>query len=222
MRIRRKHKVKSIKTTICLFSALTVLVMTTLLIDHSVKPIAVKQGRHYSKQAADIAISRCVSQYLEKNKYTYDNFAAVLYDESGKPVSIETMSYTINKVQSELTVLVNNTLNKNMLSSAKIPLGSLTDSYLMAGKGPKIPLRICPEGEADVKLTGQFTSAGLNQTCHSISAVITVNMESSLPLYSFDTKSEFEFLIAQTVIVGDVPDNILGSASGCKNSESRN
>jgi len=47
-------------------------------------------------------------------------------------------------------------------------------------------------------------------------------MESSLPLYSFDTKSEFEFLIAQTVIVGDVPDNILGSASGCKNSESRN
>ena len=175
-----------------------------------------------TREFLNAAVSRSGLDRCLRRQGVSDLKALLPRDESGKPVSIETMSYTINKVQSELTVLVNNTLNKNMLSSAKIPLGSLTDSYLMAGKGPKIPLRICPEGEADVKLTGQFTSAGLNQTCHSISAVITVNMESSLPLYSFDTKSEFEFLIAQTVIVGDVPDNILGSASGCKNSESRN
>ena len=44
----------------------------------------------------------------------------------------------------------------------------------------------------------------MNQTCHKISALITVEIESSLPLYSFSTEVSFEFLFAENIIVGEV------------------
>ena len=66
--------------------------------------------------------------------------------------------------------------------------------------------------KSGVKLTSRFSSAGLNQTCHRISAVINVNMESSLPLYTFSSHNEFEFLLSENIIVGAVPDGFITSS----------
>ena len=80
------------------------------------------------------------------------------------------------------------------------------NSNILAGKGPKINIKVSPVGSAQIKIKNDFSSAGLNQTCHRISAVINVKMTSSVPLYSFDTSTDFEFVLAENVIVGNVPD----------------
>ena len=116
------------------------------------------------------------------------------------------MSANINKIQSDLVVRISEELSENKNIKVKIPIGSLTDSYLLAGKGFSVPLNICSAGNVDVKLKSEFTSAGINQTCHRISAVVSTEINSSVPLYSFSSKAEFEFLIAENVLVGDVPD----------------
>ncbi len=87
----------------------------------------------------------------------------------------------------------------------RIPIGTLSGNYLLSGKGPGLKLRICPAEEVTVRLESEFTSAGMNQTTHRISAIITAEVSSSMPIYSFSTKVEFEFLIAETVIIGEVP-----------------
>ena len=66
-------------------------------------------------------------------------------------------------------------------------------------------IRICPVGKADVEIKSEMESTGINQTRHRISAVITSELTSSLPLYSFESEVKYEFLLAETVIIGDVP-----------------
>jgi sporulation protein YunB len=141
--------------------------------------------------------------------YTYSDFAAVLYDETGKAVSIETITYNINKVQSGLSTAINSEFEKNNIASAEIPIGSLSGSYLLAGKGPCLRIRICPSDTAEISLTSSFEPAGVNQTCHRISAVVTADITSSLPLYSFSETVSFEFLLAENIIVGEVPDSYI-------------
>jgi sporulation protein YunB len=185
---------------------IVLLVIATVKAEYAVKPAAVLQAEHYAKLTANNLISSAVSDYLDENRYTYSDFATVLYDESGKAVSIEAVTYNINRVQSELSMKINSEFKNHADTTAEIPLGSLTESYLLAGKGPKLRVKICPAGEAEVELTSSFSSAGVNQTCHRISAVVTAEINSAIPLYSFSTQASFEFLIAENIIVGDVPD----------------
>ena len=51
-----------------------------------------------------------------------------------------------------------------------------------------------------------FSAAGINQTRHTVSVKITVSSGVYLPGYSAETTIETHIIIAETVIVGDVPD----------------
>ena len=102
--------------------------------------------------------------------------------------------------------MINRKFSSASETYSKIPLGSLTGSYMLAGKGPYIRIRICPAEKASVELKSCFESAGINQTKHRISAIVTVEIESSLPIYSFETEVSFEFLLAENVLIGDVPE----------------
>ncbi len=210
---RRRRKLKMsgrAKLGAVLFGIILVLLTAAMIrTDKAVKPVAAHQAEHFSTLAANAVITETVSEYLAENRYTYSDFAAVLYDENGEAVSVEAVTYNINKVQSELTMLINDGFSASGDTSAEIPLGSLTDSYLLAGKGPYVRVRICPTNTATVKLTSSFDSAGVNQTCHRISAIVTADISSSLPLYSFETHTSFEFLLAENVIVGEVPERTL-------------
>ena len=164
------------------------------------------QAESLAKQNANEVIGRTVSRYLEKNRFSYSDFAAVLYDENGRAVSVEAIPYNINKVQSELSAEINRAFADEQEKDTRIAVGSLTDSPLLNGKGPHVKIRLCPAENAEVRLKSSFDSAGVNQTRHRITAVITAELSSSVPTYRFKSTASFEFLLAETVIVGNVPD----------------
>lgn len=210
-----KHRCRKKQRIWILFFAVVVimLVMIVVRIEKAVRPSAEMQSEQVVRNAANRIISETVSDYIAENDYTYSDFAAVIYDIDGRPVSVEALSGNINRVQSELAAAVNNNLTNNN-TKAKIPVGSLSGSYLLAGRGFDINVRICPVGEAAVTLKSTFDSAGFNQTRHSVYAEISASLVSSTPLYSFETEQTFEFLIAETIIVGEVPEYAVKAWSG--------
>ncbi len=206
---RHRHRRYSAKTIIgpAVFAVILVLLAAALRrTDKALRPVAAMQAEHFASASANELIGKTVSDYLEDNRFTYNDFAAVLYDEGGRVVSVESLPYNINKVQSELTVKVNEALSSSDSRTERIPVGSLTGSYMLVGKGPHIKLKVCPSGSAKVELKSDLVNAGINQTCHRISAVITAELRSSVPLYTFDTEVKFEFLLAENVLVGSVPE----------------
>ncbi|MDE5583993.1 MAG: sporulation protein YunB [Ruminococcus sp.] len=205
---RRKPKIFRIKSRIAIITAVVAVIILTVfavLTDKAVRPVAEKQAEHFSLVKTSETIEKAVSEYISLNAFTYGDFAVIAYDGTGKVSAVETLPHNINKVQSELALMINEKLGDIKDSYVKIPVGSLTGSYMLAEKGMKIKLRISPSGKADVKLKSEFTSAGNNQTCHRISAEVTAEIKSALPLYDFETTADFEFLLAENIIVGEVP-----------------
>lgn len=206
MKRKRRRRCK-FRIVLFLITILMILFISARIIDKSLKPIVNKQGEIYAHTMIETGISKCVSEFINNGNYTYTDFTESLYDINGNISSIEANTAIINSAQAELTKSINNELMKTKYSDAEIPIGSLTNSYILAGKGIKIPLRICPIGKTNVKLESSFTSAGINQTCHKISAIINVETQSAVPFYKFRTKNEFEFLITETIIIGEIPQN---------------
>lgn len=215
-RHRIKKRRKSSAVWVLLFITLFVLVIAGIFrVENAISPYAEMQSEQAVRNTANRIITETVSEYITENNYTYSDFASVIYGSDGKPVSIEAVSGNINIVQSELASEINKRLiNEKNAATAKIPVGSLSGSYLLAGRGFDIDVRICPAGEASVKLKSSFDSAGVNQTRHSIYAEISASLISSIPLYSFETEQSFEFLIAESIIVGDVPEYAVKAWSG--------
>lgn len=206
---KRKNRKKQLRTI--LGAVIFILIILLLLIciiktDKALRPAAAAKAEYFARTTAEKAVSESVNEYLNKNQFTYSDFAAVLYDENGSPVSIEAIPSNINRVQSELIILIRKKFSRMSDSTHRISAGDLTGSYMLAGKGPDIKIRICPAEKISVRLKSTFDNAGINQTSHRISAVVRTEIKSSLPIYSFSTEMEFEFLLAETVIIGEVPD----------------
>ena len=64
-----------------------------------------------------------------------------------------------------------------------------------------------PKGYADAVFISEFTDAGLNQTLHRMIMRTTVSVTAFIPMYSVQTDVSGDFLIAETVIVGNVPES---------------
>ena len=207
MRKRRRNDLSG-KTIAggAVFAVIIVLLILALFkAESSLRPVAAMQAEQLARSSANEIIGSTVADYLSENRFEYSDFAAVVYDESGRTVSVEAFPHSINRVQSELTKRINKALSSANSRTERIPVGSLTGSSMLTGKGPSLKVKICPAGAAQVALKSDFTSAGLNQTRHCISAVITAQIRSSVPIYSFDTEVSFEFLLAENIIVGNVP-----------------
>lgn len=205
-RKKKNIQIRRIFGLIVLISIIVLLIISFIKLDKAVRPSAQMQAEKLSKHTAYEIITDAVSCYIAENEYTYNNFSTVVYDEYGNVSSIEALSGNINRIQSELTSEINEKLSTSGKTQAEIPLGNISGSYLLADKGPVIKVSICPVGTAEVKLVSTFDTAGINQTRHRIYAEISADMSSSFPLYSFDTNAQFQYLIAETVIMGDVPD----------------
>ncbi len=205
--MRKCHKKnKRFVIILAIICVAILLIVIAIRLETAVRPSAEIQAEQVARHSANKIITETVSDYIAENEYTYGDFANIVYDENGRTSSIEALSGNINRVQSELAEEINRRLADNSETSAEIAIGSLSGSYLLAGRGNSIKVRICPVGEAEVKLRSTFDSAGENQTVHRIYAEISANLISSIPLYSFETEENFEFLIAETIIVGEVPD----------------
>ena len=86
-----------------------------------------------------------------------------------------------------------------------IPVGTLTGSPLLAGRGPLLTVRMQSVGSPSARFENEFTDAGINQTRHRIMLVVDVSVGILLPGFSTATRVSSEFNVAETVIVGSVP-----------------
>lgn len=93
--------------------------------------------------------------------------------------------------------------------TVRIPTGTLLNGDLLTGRGPRIPVKISLSGAAATQMSSYFESAGINQTSHRLVMDITVTLYAAIPGNDATTTLETSFIIAETVLVGKVPDTFL-------------
>ena len=77
---------------------------------------------------------------------------------------------------------------------------------MLSGRGPGVKIRISSIGNIETNLNSEFTSQGINQTLHRIYVDINCKVKVLTPFKDIERKITNKVLLAENVIVGNIPD----------------
>ena len=130
---------------------------------------------------------------------------------NGRITALKTNISEVNRLKTDILNLINDEILAMDTSHLGVPLGSLFLPELFSGRGPSIPVQIISIRNSDGSFESHFTEAGINQTMHQLTMEVLVDV-SVLVLgetHSFTVSSQV--VVAETIIVGDVPDTFLNT-----------
>jgi len=177
-----------------------------ILIDAKVRPLIRTLAASQASNLATAAINDAINEIMEEDSVTYDDLVTIEHDEKGRVTSVKTDIIKINRLKAAISTRTSQKISQIQNRQIKIPIGSLFGSELLAGRGPRIKLYINLSGNAETQIINKFKSAGINQTIHRITLDITANIYVVLPGANSSTQVKTSVCIAETVIVGVVPD----------------
>jgi sporulation protein YunB len=173
-----------------------------LLLDFSMRP-AVESVVGY--QAQVFAAKLINEAMLKAAAADYGELVRLSRGENGAATSIEANMQAINRLKYEVSSSVIEELEKAENHELALPLGTIIGNQFTSGRGPLIDIKVLPAGYVNTDVYNSFTSAGINQTLHRIMLRVSVGMAAVLPGYSVETETESSFCIAETVIIGEIP-----------------
>lgn len=146
-----------------------------------------------------------VDEAIRSGEINYDAFITFEKDDSGRVTALRSNVAEVNRMQNTIAEEILKRLSEVSTSELRIPLGTLTGSALLAGRGPSITVRMQTVGSAGAVFRNEFSAAGINQTRHQILLKVDVKMTILLPGIRTSTTVSNEIAVAETVIVGTVP-----------------
>lgn len=91
--------------------------------------------------------------------------------------------------------------------SFQLNLELLLGTKILSGRGPDIPIKMATVGNVETDLVSQFSQAGINQTLHRIYLNVSCKVTILTPFDTIDQNITNQVLIAEAVILGEVPSN---------------
>ena len=95
-----------------------------------------------------------------------------------------------------------------------IPAGNLTGWLYLSDVGPGVRIRVRSVGDVTAEYRNSFIAAGVNQTCHQVWLDLTATVYLLIPGNIIPVTVSDSVCVAETVIVGQVPDTYLNLLKG--------
>lgn len=191
---------------VCLFSAICVLTLTLVCTSH-LKTLLGNLAVTRVSSTVNRLVALAVNDAVNNGDIQYGNLITFEKDNDGKITALQSNIAEFNRLQAFITQDVLQRLSEAGETVLSIPLGTLLGSALLAGRGPSFQVRMQTAGSCTAHFENQFTDAGINQTTHSILLYVDVSMSILLPGFRTYTKVSNAFSVAETVIVGAVPES---------------
>ena len=148
-------------------------------------------------------INEAVIDILRSGDYGYDYFVTQDKDQAGNIVSLDTNMSRVNAFSSQLLYEVAK-LDREAIP-IHIPMGNLVGSSLLLSKGPNLEIEMIMLTSAHIEFQSQMQAAGINQTEHRLVLRVVVDIDVLVPWGRISSQVVREVIIAETVIVGNVP-----------------
>ena len=175
--------------------------------DEVIRQLAQVQIRNSTSDLTNNAIAKQIAN----GDIAYDRIVYVEKDLDGRITALKTNIGEVNRLKTDILKIINDEILALDSSDLGIPLGSLFLPEFISGKGPEIPVHIIAIRNSDATFVSHFSEAGINQTLHQVTMVVSVDV-AVLVLGKTDTFTmTSEVVVAETVIVGAVPDTFLQS-----------
>ena len=187
-------------------AALALLALALVAMSH-LRPILTSLATARVANSVTRIVTAAVNETVYEDDVDYDSLIALEKGADGRIVAVKSNMAEFNRLQSEILANVLERMADVDTRELSIPVGTLTGSPLLAGRGPAVTVRMQSVGAPGAHFDNEFTDAGINQTRHRIVLVVDVTVGILLPGFSTATRVSNEFNVAETVIVGTVPES---------------
>lgn len=188
------------------FSVIVAALTAMLFATTQMRPILESLATTRVSNMVNRIVSEAVDEAIESGNISYSDLITFEKDNEGQITAIYSNMAAFNRLQSKILDIVLTRIDQVPTRDLSIPIGSLSGSVLLAGRGPSISVRMESVGSSSANFENEFTSAGINQTKHQIVLNIDVAVSILLPGFSTATTVSNAVTVAETVIVGSVPD----------------
>lgn len=218
MQVRRRRglqKGRGRRLSPAVFLLLVLLGACLLLVflNGRVRPVLETVGTSRAKAIANASIMRAIDAELKENAQDYTELVTLQKGEDGEISVVTSNIVKINQLKARISERVQENLTLDLIR-VSIPLGNLIGGDIFSGRGPSISFKLLPYGSVVVDVANEFTSAGINQTLHRIVLTVSAGLSIVLPLSSVNATVQSGVVVAETIIVGGVPERYATYGAG--------
>ena len=202
MKNKKRRFSAPVKVFIWLMIILTLSLVILFAAESRIRPII----SSYAASRAELYASKLISEAVDGAMAVETSSPVdVIYNERGV-VSIETDTVALSRIRKNAIVSIASSLGSLDRMNIHVPIGNLLGSYFLSGRGVDVNLRIQQTGDITGEIYSEFIESGINQTLHRI----YLRLETDIYLFAGYKGQRMRlsnnFTIAETLIVGEVPD----------------
>ena len=202
----RRRMDRRVLARLLLFVGMTLVLATAVYATAQLRPLLESMATTRVSNTVNRIVFEAVNEAIESGEITYDQLISFEKDNDGRITAVHSNMAACNRLQVEILDIILARIDQVSARELSIPVGSLTGSALLAGRGPRIKVRMESVGSSSARFENEFSSAGINQTNHRIVLHIDVSVAILLPGFTTATQVSNAVTVAETVIVGTVPD----------------
>lgn len=139
----------------------------------------------------------------------YEELVDTQMDAQGRVSMLRANTMRMNALAAQTAMVAEQELNSTENQSVEIPLGAALGIRFLSGFGSRISVQILPVGAVSTAYDTEFETAGINQTRHKIFLSLRATVSLIIPTGSQLVEVESTMLIAESIIVGDVPESFV-------------
>lgn len=201
---KRQIKVKFNLLKIALIWLLIISVFLTFTY-FKMQPVILRYTESVAETLMLNTANEAIIEILENENIKYNDIAKIT--KNGDVVtSLEIDIYYANLLKSKISNKISSIIAKKERYTVAIPVGTFFSNAYTSGLGPDFKFKMQITTTAFVDFENEFKSAGINQVLHIINAKISMRGTIIIAGYRDTIKADTTAIVAQSVIVGTVPD----------------
>ena len=207
IRIRKIEKRKKLKLLI--MTLVLIIFIGIIIFFKAAYPIFMASCKNAASSMAVNTVNEEVAKVIRT--YTYEDIVEVEKDVNGKISTIQARFTQINDIVSQIVENIQERIDQSDTEYVYINLGSISGLSFLSYVGPKFEIEMERAGDINSKVTSKFESVGINQTLHKINLELHCKMSILTPYGSVAEEMTTTVILAETVIVGEVPNTFLNT-----------
>ena len=141
--------------------------------------------------------------------FDYNDIINIEKDDDGNITLLRSNTAMQNFFAAQVVLNCSNRLEKFEAICVDLPIGYLTNNSFFYNMGPSLNIKMKQVGNIITSYESIFESAGINQTRHKIYLNVEMTIRVIVPLKSRDVTISQQIPVADTIIVGKIPDTAI-------------
>ena len=204
--LARGSKLRRRVVIACVLAVVGGLLAGVVVIERNLTRVVLSMAQAQARAMAVQVLNQSAAELLSTGGVTYESLMNVTTDAAGQVRLIQANTPEMNRLAAQVSLLAQGRLQETRDQAVRVPLGSALGLTLFAGAGPKIEVRILPVGSVHAEFHTDFQTAGINQTRHRVSLLLTAQVQLVIPTGAQMVTATTQVAMAESIIVGEVPE----------------